>query len=580
MAETAGHPPPITDELVSVQKQGQATQSYAYDRDGNRATQTAGGVSFTYAYDRTDELVSVQKGQGAAQSFAYDSRGNLTGDAETGAAVTSYAYDLGNRLTGIDASGTANDAAYAYDALGRIAARTVGAPPDAIPATDTYSYAGASSEAVRIATAQQGQGAVNLDSAVGPSGGRLAAASGSTYNWLLPDLHGSAAGSLSADQSTVTSATRYDAWGDTIATGAAGGTPVGNTAWKYQGRLDISPSGLGTPLYAMGARLYDPGVGAFTSLDTAAGSAQAPLSMNRFLYAQADPATLVDRTGHTAILENEQGTVLLRLGSAAPPRRVWRGQRLDAVTAAATSRDNVHGYAANRRLKAALKADAVPQAAVGRILAGHMRDRQADADWQSSRVGQGAWMNACLAAPPNPSSWCMAPASGSGAVQDPTGGVVDATKDTAGRAAKNLDADSRAMMDKALTAGQGTEDASIGGAIGLSDTSKDFTRFARGLWVIGYSIELADSLNTELAEGNAKGRPLWLQLLRAGGRSAAQAVGSTAGGIAGGTAGGLTGGAVTGGTGGEFVGSFIGSFFGAVAGGDAGDKQFSSWFGE
>ena len=121
------------------------------------------------------------------------------------------------------------------------------------------------------------------------SGDRLAAASGSAYNFFLPDPHGSVAGSLSADQSTVTSATRYDAWGDTIATGAAGGTPVGSTTWKYQGRLDVSPSGLGTPLYAMGARLYDPGVGAFTSLDTVAGSAQDPLSMNRWLYARRTP---------------------------------------------------------------------------------------------------------------------------------------------------------------------------------------------------------------------------------------------------------------------------------------------------
>ncbi len=57
---------------------------------------------------------------------------------------------------------------------------------------------------------------MNLDSAVAAPGDRLAAASGSTYNWFLPDLHGSVAGSLSADQSTVTSATRYHAWGDTI----------------------------------------------------------------------------------------------------------------------------------------------------------------------------------------------------------------------------------------------------------------------------------------------------------------------------------------------------------------------------
>ncbi|HVN12137.1 MAG TPA: RHS repeat-associated core domain-containing protein, partial [Kineosporiaceae bacterium] len=274
--------------------------TYTYDRDGNRATQTAGGVAFTYTYDRTDELVQVQKSGQAAQSFAYDGRGNLTGDAETGLAVTAYAYDLGNRLTAVDAAGTASDASYAYDALGRLRTRTVNGTADA------YSYAGATSEAARIATA-----GTSLDSVVDPSGDRLAAASGGGWNWLLPDPHGSLAATLSADQSTVTSATRYDAWGDTVATGSAGGTAVGGSAWRYRGRLDVSPPGLSTPLYAMGARLYDPGVGAFTSLDTFSGTPQAPLSMNRYLYAAADPATLVDPDGHSYIDEDGTGETIV-----------------------------------------------------------------------------------------------------------------------------------------------------------------------------------------------------------------------------------------------------------------------------
>ena len=190
-----------------------------------------------------------------------------------------------------DAAGTASDAAYAYDALGRIRTRTVGVSPSPVT-TDAYSYAGASSEAARIAT-----GGVNLDSVVTPSGDRVAALSGSV-NWFLPDLHGSVSATLSSDQSTVTSATRYDAYGDAVATGTAGGTAVGATTWKYRGRLDVSPAALGTPLYAMGARLYDPGIGAFTSLDSYSGKAQDPLSMNRFLYAEANPAPLVDPTGH------------------------------------------------------------------------------------------------------------------------------------------------------------------------------------------------------------------------------------------------------------------------------------------
>ncbi|MEX2134286.1 MAG: hypothetical protein WEB67_09110, partial [Acidimicrobiia bacterium] len=43
-----------------------------------------------------------------------------------------------------------------------------------------------------------------------------------------------------------------------------------------------------------------PSLGQFTQLDSVMGSAQNPLSMNRFLYAQANPATLIDPTGHAA----------------------------------------------------------------------------------------------------------------------------------------------------------------------------------------------------------------------------------------------------------------------------------------
>ncbi len=143
------------------------TYSYTYDRDGNRATRVDGGVNFTYAYDRTDELVSVLKAGQSTQSFTYDARGNLTGDAETGLAVTGYAYDLGNKLTAIDAAGTANDAAFIFDAFGRIRTRAVNG------VTDTYSYAGTGSTVARIAT-----GGVNLDSIVSPSGERIAAKSG------------------------------------------------------------------------------------------------------------------------------------------------------------------------------------------------------------------------------------------------------------------------------------------------------------------------------------------------------------------------------------------------------------------
>ena len=93
--------------------------------------------------------------------------------------------------------------------------------------------------------------------------------------------------------------TRYDPYGQTIGTGTAGGTAVGAENWKYQGRLDVSADA-DAPLYDMSARFYSPGLGTFTQLDSVMGSAQNPLSMNRFLYAHANPATLIDPTGHAA----------------------------------------------------------------------------------------------------------------------------------------------------------------------------------------------------------------------------------------------------------------------------------------
>jgi RHS repeat-associated protein len=69
--------------------------------------------------------------------------------------------------------------------------------------------------------------------------------------------------------------------------------------WRFQGRILESADG-STDLYDFQARSYDPSLGAFTSFDSVAGSAQNPLTLNRYLYALANPATLVDPDGHMA----------------------------------------------------------------------------------------------------------------------------------------------------------------------------------------------------------------------------------------------------------------------------------------
>ncbi len=92
---------------------------------------------------------------------------------------------------------------------------------------------------------------------------------------------------------TITEATRFDGYGESVDHYGATSSP-----WRFRGQLDVSPGA--APLYDMGARFYAPSLGAFTQMDTVAGSAQDPLSMNRFLYAQGNPATLIDPDGHAA----------------------------------------------------------------------------------------------------------------------------------------------------------------------------------------------------------------------------------------------------------------------------------------
>ncbi len=152
------------------------------------------------------------------------------------------------------------------------------------------SYIGWSDVAWQIANT--GGTGITTKSALDATGARTAVADGTHTGYLGFDLHGNTALAENGAK-TVTDALRYDAWGEVIASASSGLS----SPWRYQGRLDIGPDTT-NPLYDFGARTYRPVEGTFTSLDSYAGQVLDPLSMNRFLYAEANPATLVDPDGH------------------------------------------------------------------------------------------------------------------------------------------------------------------------------------------------------------------------------------------------------------------------------------------
>jgi len=182
---------------------------------------------------------------------------------------------------------------FSYDALGRPAQRGT-------LATLTYRYVGTSpvSYATVPSAGSATYGLLDAD------GSRLALHTGGTTAWTSFDLHGNLVGATASDSGTIVSALRYDAYGATLDAYTAGSGAT-ETPWRYQGRLDLSPDA-DEPLYDYGARRYRPSLGAFTALDTYPGSAADPRSMNRYLYAHANPTTLIDPTGHCVRIDGNR----------------------------------------------------------------------------------------------------------------------------------------------------------------------------------------------------------------------------------------------------------------------------------
>jgi RHS repeat-associated protein len=273
-----------------------ALAGYRVYRDGTL-------VGTTYSTVYVD--LGVSAGSHSYTVVAFDDGGNASppaGPASTSAqpsmpASVSFTYDAADRLTAITAA-SGKTTTFTIDVLGRHASTQTGTDP-----VSTYSYLGTSDTVVAVATS-----GATTSSAIDSLGDRVATStSAGGFGYILADLHGNVAAAMGASAATISDAFAYDAWGNIVASV----TSTLPTPWRYQGR--ILESAPGTPeLYDFGARSYSPSIGAFTSLDSAAGSAQNPITLNRYLYAGANPATLIDPDGHMAKLEDGYSSGMVR----------------------------------------------------------------------------------------------------------------------------------------------------------------------------------------------------------------------------------------------------------------------------
>jgi RHS repeat-associated protein len=273
------------------------TQTYAYDNDGNLTSDN--GV--TYSYDARDELTSGSNGT----TYTYSADGDLTSDGS--ATATSDAY--GQQIT-------AGTSSYAWDALDRVvSAGESGNTGYGV----TLTYEGMSNEVASDSSATYSRdpagGIVGVDSA---AGGKTLA---------LNDQHDDLSGLFTAAGTTLTGSTTYSPWGQVL------GTSGPSVQVGYQGQWTDPLTGQ----VNMGSRLYQPGTGGFTSKDTYTGAegGTAAVSDNLYAYADDNPVTVTDPSGHSPSDSSGGGDITAGEVAAAAARAAEARARAAAAEAAA-----------------------------------------------------------------------------------------------------------------------------------------------------------------------------------------------------------------------------------------------------
>lgn len=277
----------LTKEAIN----GSGEVSYTYDAVGNRLTRdstVAAVPSSTTTYNANDR----------SQNETYDLNGNTLSTAGA-----TYAYDFENRLVS-----TNGGAQYRYDGDGHLVSKIVGGvTTDYLVDTNNHTtHAQVVEEIVGGNVTRQYTYGHDLISQRQFVNGQ----------WQV-SFYGydgqSSVRYLTDSTGNVSDTYTFDAFGNLIA--RTGTTP---NDYLYVGeRFDAN---LG--FYYLRARYMNPQSGRFHTMDSFEGVIQDPLSLHKYLYANADPVNKLDPTGHyTATMEELGATTSLQgsiLGIAVP----------------------------------------------------------------------------------------------------------------------------------------------------------------------------------------------------------------------------------------------------------------------
>ena len=318
--------------LATADSGGATLQSYAFTLDvtGRRTRiDEADGTARAYTYDALYRLTQDRVTDGAAalvyqEGFTYDAVGNrteLARDEGAGAVTTAYTYDSRDRLTAEgaaahswDATGNltakAGTATYGWDTQDRLTTATL------TDGTTVVTHYDPDGNRVRTETTPPGGATEVVNYLVDTSGflSHVVVESDGAGNVLTHYTRGDELLSLWRPASSERKSFHADGLGSVRLLTDATGTVTDSYTYTAFGVLE-NHTGTDVQPYRFTGEPFDPNlgfqyhrarwldvrVGRFASVDPFAGSLEDPISLHRYLYANADPVGVVDPSGEFSL---------------------------------------------------------------------------------------------------------------------------------------------------------------------------------------------------------------------------------------------------------------------------------------
>lgn len=286
-------------------KGNRLTNEYEYDEVGNRTkkkTTVKGDITSiadtsldevevtegttTYTYNSLNQLITEVTDH-ATKTYTYDANGSLI--RQTGERTVDYSYDKEMHLikATIQKGNSVTIESYTYDYAGNRTSKTVNE-------SDTTYYVNDTSGSLSMVVAETDKNGKEQTSFTrGDNAELLSMERGQDKWYYLSDGHGSVR-ILTNIAGRITDRYGYDAYGNLLEKEGDADNDFLYTGEQYNAN---------TGLYYLRARYMNPSTGTFISMDSYQGSLEDPVSLHKYLYANANPVMYTDPSGYSSATE-------------------------------------------------------------------------------------------------------------------------------------------------------------------------------------------------------------------------------------------------------------------------------------